>query len=328
MEVDANVAPLLQERGTSQLHDHSNRYNRIKLVGAGTYGKVYRAKDTVDDRIVALKEIRLDADEQGIPSTALREIALLRELDHPNIIKLHDILHSEARLTLVFEYAEKDLKDYMNSHRDLLLREPFLAKFIVWQMLHGLDYIHRRRIIHRDLKPQNILINVGQTVVKLADFGLARVFGIPVRTYTHEVVTLWYRPPEILLGVKVYSTPVDMWSVGCIMAELISGGEPLFPGENEISQLFKIFQILGTPDEETWPGVSELPDYLPTFPKWQRQDLNHVIKGRLDPQGLDLLQQMLRYTPGDRITPVAALQHKYFEDLHNFLPGTRLPIYQ
>lgn len=160
MEVDAGVAPSLADRSISQQHDPSNRYHRIKLVGAGTYGRVYKAKDTAEDKTVALKEIRLDADEQGIPSTALREIALLRELDHPNVIKcdffrlygmfcdrvktsaairadhpkhakscrLHDILHSESRLTLVFEYAEKDLKDYMNSQRDLLMREPFLAK--------------------------------------------------------------------------------------------------------------------------------------------------------------------------------------------------------
>merc|ERR1719223_283861 len=138
-------------------------------------------------------------------------------------------------------------------------------------MIAGLNFCHARRIIHRDLKPQNLLIDRNGTL-KLADFGLARAFGIPVRTYTHEVVTLWYRAPEILLGSKHYSTPVDLWSVGCIFAEMITN-RPLFPGDSEIDELFRIFRVCGTPNEELWPGVSSLPDYKPTFPNWSGQAL-------------------------------------------------------
>ena len=134
----------------------------------------------------------------------------------------------------------------------------------MFQMIAGLNFCHARRILHRDLKPQNLLID-RSGALKLADFGLARAFGIPVRTYTHEVVTLWYRAPEILLGQQQYSTPVDMWSIGTIFAEMVMKC-PLYPGDSEIDELFKIFRTLGTPNEELWPGVSKLPDYKPTFP--------------------------------------------------------------
>lgn len=301
------------------------RYQERQLIGEGTYGKVFKATDTHHGYQVALKRIRLESEDEGVPSTALREISLLLELKHPNIVRLHDILHAERRLTLVFEYAEQDLKSYMDHNSDLLRRQPFITKFIVWQMLQGLDYIHSRRILHRDLKPPNVLINPDDTVIKLADFGLARVFGIPVRTYTHEVVTLWYRAPEILLHAKVYSTPVDMWSVGCIMAELATGGTPLFAGENEISQLYKIFQVLGTPDEDSWPGVSQLPEYLDAFPKWRRKDLRAHLDHSLDAAGVDLLARMLAYPPGSRISAVEALQHPYFAELRDSRPGMRLP---
>eukprot|EP01018_Ginkgo_biloba_P020448 Gb_39785 [translate_table: standard] len=137
----------------------------------------------------------------------------------------------------------------------------------LYQILRGIAYCHSHRVLHRDLKPQNLLIDRQSNALKLADFGLARAFGIPVRTFTHEVVTLWYRAPEILLGSRHYSTPVDVWSVGCIFAEMVNQ-RPLFPGDSEIDELFKIFRVLGTPNEETWPGVTSLPDFKSAFPKW------------------------------------------------------------
>lgn len=149
--------------------------------------------------------------------------------------------------------------------------------------------------------------------LKLADFGLARAFGLPVRAYTHEVVTLWYRAPEILLGAKHYSTPVDVWSIGCIFAEMVNG-RPLFPGDSEIDELFKIFRLLGTPDSTSWPGVDALPDYKDSFPKWPRRNLAEAVPD-LEPAGLDLLAGMLRYAPGDRLTAKAALSHPYFADI-------------
>ncbi len=139
---------------------------------------------------------------------------------------------------------------------------------LLYQILQALVYLHSRRIFHRDLKPQNLLIDSSGTVVKLADFGLARAFGLPIKTYTHEVVTLWYRCPEILLGQKQYSLGVDLWSTGCIFAEMAQR-RPLFMGDSEIDQIFKIFKVLGTPNEQNWPEALKLPDFKPTFPKWK-----------------------------------------------------------
>lgn len=178
--------------------------------------------------------------------------------------------------------------------------------------MNGIAFCHSRRILHRDLKPQNLLIDK-EGMLKLADFGLARAIGIPVRTYTHEIVTLWYRAPEVLLGAKHYSTAVDMWSVGCIFAEMASH-TPLFPGDSEIDELFKIFRVLGTPTEAIWPGVSQLPDYKPSFPQWPAVSLSKAVP-YLDSDGIDLLSKMLVYDPGKRISAKRALEHPFFNEI-------------
>jgi cyclin-dependent kinase len=196
------------------------RYQKMEKIGEGTYGVVYKAKDRVTGEIIALKKIRLEAEDEGIPSTAIREISLLKELQHPNIVRLYDVVHTERKLTLVFEFLDQDLKKYLDVC-DSGLGLPILKSFL-YQLLTGVAFCHHHRVLHRDLKPPNLLINrEGQ--LKLADFGLARAFGIPVRSYTHEVVTLWYRAPDVLLGSRKYSTPVDIWSVGCIFAEMANG---------------------------------------------------------------------------------------------------------
>lgn len=285
------------------------KYQLIEKIGEGTYGVVYKAKDRVTGRIMALKKIRLDSEDEGVPSTSIREISLLKELDHPNIIKLEEVVHCNKRLYLVFEFLDFDLKRYLDSHTSVT---PILVKSYLYQLLRGTFFCHSHRILHRDLKPQNLLID-RSGILKLADFGLARAFGVPIRTYTHEVVTLWYRAPEVLLGSKMYATPVDVWSIGCIFAELITK-RPLFPGDSEIDELYKIFRTLGTPTEETWPGVTKLPDYKPNFPGWKAVDLKQLVPG-IDNDGLDLLKQMLYYEPSKRITCKRALKHPYFDDL-------------
>jgi len=269
---------------------------------------VYKARDMTNNSIVALKKIRLEAEDEGVPSTAIREISLLKELNDENIVRLLDIVHADQKLYLVFEFLDVDLKRYIETSRPIKLET---VKKFCYQLTKGLYYCHSHRILHRDLKPQNLLIDKGENL-KLADFGLARAFGIPMRTYTHEVVTLWYRAPEVLLGSRHYSTSIDMWSVGCIFAEMAMQGHPLFPGDSEIDQIFRIFRLLGTPSEEVWPGVSSLPDYKPTFPQWSRKDVGEAVP-QLDGYGLELLKQMLAYDTAKRISAKRALVHKYFE---------------
>ncbi|RDX50638.1 Pkinase-domain-containing protein [Lentinus brumalis] len=285
--------------------------------GEGTYGVVYKARDIQTNRVVALKKIRLEAEDEGVPSTAIREISLLKELKDENVVGLLDIVHADQKLYLVFEFLEGDLKRYMeNGNKAGRPITPAIVKKFTHQLTSGLLYCHAHRILHRDLKPQNLLIDKDDNL-KLADFGLARAFGIPMRTYTHEVVTLWYRAPEVLLGSRHYSTAIDMWSVGCIFAEMCMRGHPLFPGDSEIDQIFKIFRVLGTPNEEIWPGVHQLPDYKPSFPHWAPQDLREHVT-TLDAEGIDLLKLMLTYDTAKRISAKRALKHPYFAD---FVPN-------
>ncbi|KAG7811078.1 hypothetical protein KL921_002706 [Ogataea angusta] len=261
---------------------------------------------------VALKKIRLESEDEGVPSTTIREISLLKELRDDNIVALYDIVHSNSnKIYLVFEFLDMDLKKYMESIPEGEgLGRDMVKKFML-QLVRGLYHCHAHRVLHRDLKPQNLLIDK-EGNLKVADFGLARAFGVPLRAYTHEVVTLWYRSPEILLGGKQYSTGVDMWSIGCIFAEM-SNRKPLFAGDSEIDQIFKIFRVLGTPTEEIWPDVTYLSDFKPSFPKWSKQNLADIVPN-LDPHGVDLLEQLLTYDPAGRISAKRALMHPYFQE--------------
>uniref|UniRef100_W5MVZ8 Cyclin-dependent kinase 15 n=1 Tax=Lepisosteus oculatus TaxID=7918 RepID=W5MVZ8_LEPOC len=213
-------------------------YLNLEKLGEGSYATVYKGISRINGHLVALKVIRMKT-EEGVPFTAIREASLLKGLKHSNIVLLHDIIHTRESLTFVFEYV-----------------------LFLFQLLRGLSYIHRQRILHRDLKPQNLLISyLGE--LKLADFGLARSKSVPSQSYSSEVVTLWYRPPDVLLGATDYSTGLDIWGAGCIFIEMLQGS-PAFPGVADIfEQLQKIWAVLGVPTEETWPGVSELPNYKP-----------------------------------------------------------------
>jgi len=192
---------------------------------------VYKAMNKETGEMVAIKKIRLEKEDDGVPSTAIREISLLKNLKHPNIVELKEVLFSQEQLYLVFEYLEFDLKKYMKKKGSAL--PPAQTQSFLYQILQSLVYLHSNRIFHRDLKPQNLLISDDGQTIKLADFGLARAFGLPIKSYTHEVVTLWYRCPEILLSQKHYSLGVDIWSTGCIFAEMAQK-RPLFMGDSEI----------------------------------------------------------------------------------------------
>lgn len=223
--------------------------------------------------------------------------------------RLNDVVQSEGRLYLVFEFVDKDLKKYFENHDGML--DAMTIKSFLWQLLRGTHYCHVKGVVHRDLKPQNILISRSGEL-KIADFGLARAFVPPIRPFTHEVVTLWYRAPEILLGSKSYALPIDMWSVGTIFAEMVTK-RPLVPGDSEIDEIFKIFRILGTPDETSWAGCTSLPDWNTSFPVWPPLSLTKFVPGLCE-EGVDLLEQMLALDPRRRITARDAMSHPYFAD--------------
>jgi serine/threonine protein kinase len=285
------------------------------LLGEGTYGKVYKVRSIRTGEAVAIKQMKLDAQEEGVPSTAIREVALLKELQHPNIVRLLDVHCKEPnKLVMVFEYLENDLKKYMKARGGKL--SPGTTKNLAHQLCRGIEFCHANRIIHRDLKPQNLLMDQRHALLKIADFGLARAFTVPVPKYTHEVVTVWYRPPEILLGSPIYSVPVDLWSIGCVIGDMATGA-PLYAGDSEIDTLFKIFQKLGTPNEQVWPGISELPDFKATFPKWPARgwaNIRNTLE-QVGQDGIELLDCLMCYDPRRRISARRALQHPYFRDV-------------
>ncbi|EDO15033.1 hypothetical protein Kpol_1007p17 [Vanderwaltozyma polyspora DSM 70294] len=302
----------------------SSQFKQLEKLGNGTYATVYKGLNKTTGVYVALKEVKLDS-EEGTPSTAIREISLMKELKHDNIVRLYDVIHTENKLTLVFEYMDKDLKKYMdsrttgNSPQGL---ELSLVKYFQWQLFEGISFCHENKILHRDLKPQNLLIN-NKGQLKLGDFGLARAFGIPVNTFSSEVVTLWYRAPDVLMGSRSYSTSIDMWSCGCILAEMLTG-KPLFPGTNDEEQLKLIFDMMGTPTESTWPTVTTLPKYNSNFsiqvPKDLKKLLQPFTKEQLDDIVIDLLNGLLQLNPSMRLSAKQALHHPWFSEYYQQQP--------
>ncbi|KAL6930324.1 hypothetical protein ACO0R3_003440 [Hanseniaspora guilliermondii] len=358
------------------------KYKQLEKLGKGTYATVYTGINKKTGQLVALKEIKLDP-EEGTPSTAIREISLMKELKHENIVRLYDVIHTEEKLTLVFEKMDNDLRKYMdlvykercrihnsmntnnnyavnsslvppevsvlrnedqtdtlndnsntgdgvnNSPKDSISNvpkglDPSLVKFFAYQLLNGTNFCHENKILHRDLKPQNLLINKNLQL-KLGDFGLARAFGLPVSSFSSDVVTLWYRSIDVLLGSKSYFTSIDTWSIGCIIAEMISG-VPLFKGANDDDQIMKIFEVLGYPKERdiNFTGwYTNLPKY--DTESWDNKrigiDLFESLANKLnldiqdDYLTLDLLVNLLALDPNQRLSTLEALQHPYFNDL-------------
>lgn len=248
-------------------------------------------------------------------STAVREIALLKYLKHPNVVSLHDVIHMAEKLTMVFEFLELDLKKYLDVCGATGL-ELITVKSLLFQLLQGIAFCHKQKVLHRDLKPANLLLNRAG-ILKLADFGLARTFSMDVSSLKHEVITLWYRGPELLLGQTQYCTEVDMWSIGCIFAEMVNG-KPLFPGASDAKQLETIISRLGTPTEQQWPQFTSMPLFKEAgiTAHVEGQTLDQLVprlKG--DNDGLDLLASLLQYNPARRITAEAAMHHPFFAEL-------------
>ncbi|XP_021894091.1 probable serine/threonine-protein kinase At1g09600 [Carica papaya] len=279
-------------------------------IGQGTYSNVYRARDLDQKKIVALKKVRFDNLEPESVRFMAREIHILRRLDHPNVIKLEGLVTSRmsCSLYLVFEYMEHDLAG-LASHPGLKFSEP-QVKCYMQQLLLGLDHCHSRGVLHRDIKGSNLLID-NNGILKIADFGLASFFDPhQSQPLTSRVVTLWYRPPELLLGATYYGTAVDLWSTGCILAELYAG-KPIMPGRTEVEQLHKIFKLCGSPSEDYW-RKSKLPHatiFKPQQP--YRRCVAETFKEFPVP-ALTLMETLLSIDPADRGTAASALKCEFF----------------
>ncbi|CAA7030295.1 unnamed protein product [Microthlaspi erraticum] len=283
-----------------------DRYLRRQVLGEGTYGVVYKATDTKTGKTVAVKKIRLGNQKEGVNFTALREIKLLKELNHPHIVELIDAFPHDGSLHLVFEYMQTDLEAVIRD-RNIFL-SPGDIKSYMLMTLKGLAHCHKKWVLHRDMKPNNLLIGENG-LLKLADFGLARVFGSPNRRFTHQVFATWYRAPELLFGSRQYGAGVDVWAAGCIFAELLLR-RPFLPGSTEIDQLGKIFQAFGTPTPSQWTDMIYLPEYM-EFSYTQAPPLRTIFPMASD-DTLDLLAKMFTYDPRQRITIQQALDHRYF----------------
>ena len=304
-------------------------FDNTNQIGQGTFGKVYKSSYYTKDnelKTVAIKKIPMSSQDEGIPLTAVREISVLKSYHHPNIVELLDIFITPVKppnyrghVDLVFEYMEHDINALVESKIQFTAGQ---IKNIMHQILTGIAYLHSNNIIHRDIKSANILLN-NRGVVKLGDFGLARTISPIVqrnKLYSGNVVTIWYRPPELLLGMKNYDLEVDMWSIGCVFAELLMG-EPIFKGNNEKEQIEQIFKICGSPNEMTWPGVVYLPSYDELIPKNTFDNnlkiyLTSKSSAPIDDITFDLIQKMLMVNPRDRISAEEALRHEYFSDSH------------
>ncbi|CAN1796912.1 Probable serine/threonine-protein kinase At1g54610 [Linum perenne] len=303
----------------------ANTFEKLDKIGQGTYSNVYKAKDLLTGKIVALKKVRFDNLEPESVKFMAREILVLRKLDHPNVLKLEGLVTSRmsCSLYLVFEYMDHDLAG-LAARQGVKFSESQI-KCYMKQLLSGIEHCHNHGVLHRDIKGSNLLIN-NEGVLKIADFGLATFYD-PSRKVpmTSRVVTLWYRPPELLLGTTYYDVGVDLWSAGCILAELIAG-KPVMPGRTEVEQLHKIFKLCGSPSEEYWKKA-KLPNatlFKPQHP--YKRCIAETFKD-FPASSMPLIETLLAIDPDERGTATTALNSEFFTTEPLACEPSSLPTY-
>ena len=328
--------PSLLQRRCRSVDD----FEKLSKIGEGTFGDVYKARDRRSNDIVALKQVKMTHEgQEGFPQTALREINILLALKHTHVINAREMVVGDTydKIFMVMDFMDHDLKQLMAA-----MKQPFTeaeVKRLMLDLTSALEYCHDRWVFHRDMKTSNLLMN-NKGEVSICDFGLARYYHEPPQGYSPTVVTLWYRAPEVLLadggkGVKTtYGPAIDVWSLGCIFAELVLNA-PLMAGQGEIDQVKRIFELLGTPDEQTWPGCNEL-HYLKRV-KLRPQPFNRLkdkfrrtsftSATALSEAGVDLLSQMLLLNPEKRISAKDALRHRYFSEEPAPKPHVLMPTF-
>jgi len=314
-------------------------FQKKHQVGEGTYGSVFVGADKITGEIVALKRINTEEEENGFPITAIREVKILKALNHSNIVQLKEIVTSKDQgdipknVFMVFEYLEYDLTGIIESPEIKISQDHIKS----WskQLLSGVHYMHVNKIIHRDLKSSNLLINK-RGELKIADWGLARSWNKEMKRLTNRVITLWYRPPELLLGCNQYTTKIDMWSVGCIIAEMFRRGG-LLKGSTEANQLDLIFKTMGHPTREDWPDIDKMcplwRNFEPksgeqVFPRRLREELKTRLPASamnwMTPHAIDMIDNLLAHNPEKRWSADKALLAEYFFDSPTFKPASEL----